>query len=130
MYVINKLAMDRDTTWIWFFDFTNATKNNIDVKGSRRVIETLDAYYPYSNNKSIVYGLPWYLSWLKPVFFGFLPNSIKRLVDFYDAKNLHELIDPENLPPHLGIFLNILFQNKKALLNSKYLINFRWARKT
>lgn len=68
------------------------------------MIDVLNTYFPFANSKSIVYNLPWYLSFLKPLFFGFLPQSIKKVVAFYDSKNLNELIDQENLPPFLGKF--------------------------
>ena len=67
------------------------------------MIDVMNNYFPFANSKSIVYNLPWYLSFLKSFFFSFLPGHIKKMVAFYDSKNLTELIDQENLPPHLGM---------------------------
>ena len=105
LYVINRLAIEQNTTWCWFFDFSNATKSNIDIKRSRFMIDVMNTYFPFANSKSYCYNLPWYLSFLKPLFFGFLPASIKKVVGFVDSKNLTELIDQENLPPFLGKFI-------------------------
>lgn len=110
LYLINELAMKHNTTWIFFFDFSNATKNNVDIKRSRFMIDCMNTYFPFANSKSIVYNLPWYLSWLKPLFFSFLPAHIKRIVAFYDPKNLNELIDSDNLPEFLGKFFEFIFK--------------------
>ncbi|KAJ3592405.1 hypothetical protein NHX12_007532 [Muraenolepis orangiensis] len=84
------------------FDMAESGLGNIDMDFVKYIINCFKIYYPKFLSKMIIVDMPWIMNAAWKIVKTWLgPEAVSKL-KFSSRSEVHTLIDPEYLPPHLG----------------------------
>lgn len=108
------MIRDFSMPFLQMFDFfPKCFKNEVwilqDLDFVRFILNCLKYYYPGVLAYLLVLEIPWVLNAAWRIVKSWLDSSAQKKIIFVDKKAIKEYIDPDNLPPHVGGNVTILY---------------------
>jgi len=103
IYVCDKIVDENHNIGFGIiFDCHKASLSNVDLDFARFIVSTLSNYFAGSLSYVCVYELPWIFNQIWKLVRSWLDSDAKKLVRLATKKDIHRIIDTENLPDYMG----------------------------